>query len=56
MENHGLVVTADTASECIELHEEVLQTIRDYFNITEPFPEVAIEPFQDGTFRSKPNT
>ena len=53
MENHGLVVTADTASECIELHEEVLQTIRDYFNITEPFPEVAIEPFQDGTFRSK---
>ncbi|NLX76873.1 MAG: class II aldolase [Clostridiaceae bacterium] len=53
MENHGLVVTADTASECIGLHEEVLQTIRDYFNITGPYPEVAVEPLQDGTFRSK---
>lgn len=53
MENHGLVVTADTASECIELHEEVLNSIRDYFNITEPFPNVAVEALQDGTFRSK---
>lgn len=53
MENHGLVVTANTASECIELHEEVLQTIRNCFKITGPFPEVAIEPLQDGTFRSK---
>lgn len=53
MENHGLVVTADTADECIGLHEDVLDTIRDYFNITEPFPEVAIEPLPDGTFRSR---
>lgn len=53
MENHGLVVTADTARECIELHEEVLDTIRNYFNITDKFPEIAIEPLSDGTFRSK---
>jgi len=53
MENHGLVVTDDDADACIRLHEEVLDTIRGYFSISEPFPEVAIEPLQDGTYRSR---
>lgn len=52
MENHGLVVTADTAFECTELHEEVLKTIRDYFNITDRFPNVSIEALDFEKFRS----
>jgi len=53
MENHGLVVTADTAGECIRLHEDVNETICRYFNITTPFPAVGIERVGDGVFRSK---
>lgn len=53
MENHGLVVTANTADECIALHEDVNRTIREYFHMDEPFPEIRIEPVGDGTFRSK---
>jgi len=53
MENHGLVATADTADECIRLHEDVNETIRRYFNITSPYPEVGIEQVDDGVFRSK---
>lgn len=53
MENHGLVVTADIADAAISLHEDVNRTIREYFRMVEPFPEVRIEPMEDGTFRSK---
>lgn len=53
MENHGLVVTADSADDCIALHEDVNRTIREYFHMDEPFPEIRIEPAGDGTFRSK---
>lgn len=53
MENHGFVVTANTASECISLHEQAIETIRDYFNISKPFPEVSIEKLEDGNFISK---
>jgi ribulose-5-phosphate 4-epimerase/fuculose-1-phosphate aldolase len=52
MENHGLVVTADTADACIALHEDVNRTIREYFHMDEPFPEIRIEALGDGTFRS----
>jgi ribulose-5-phosphate 4-epimerase/fuculose-1-phosphate aldolase len=52
MENHGLVVTANTATECIKLHEEVLMKIRDYFNISNPYPEVSIEELENGDFIS----
>lgn len=52
MENHGLVVTADSADACIALHEDVIQTIREYLHIHEAFPDVRVEAVGDGTFRS----
>ena len=42
MENHGLVVTADSADDCIALHEDVNETIRN-FNMDRSFPEVRLE-------------
>ncbi len=53
MENHGLVVTADTADAAISLHEDVNHTIRQYFHMDEPYPSVRIEAAGDGTFKSK---
>jgi ribulose-5-phosphate 4-epimerase/fuculose-1-phosphate aldolase len=53
MENHGLVVTADKASDCVELHEDVNGTIRGYFDLSEQFPSVGIEGLDDNTFISK---
>ena len=53
MENHGLVVTADTASDCIKLHEEVNAHIRSFFNITERYPFSGIVAACDGSYISK---
>lgn len=53
MENHGLVISADTASRSIELHEEVNETIRNYFNITENYPFAGIEKVNKGNYISK---
>ncbi|NLO39765.1 MAG: class II aldolase [Ruminiclostridium sp.] len=53
MENHGLVVTADTADAAISLHEDVIRTIRQYFHMDEPFPVIKIESAGDGAFKSK---
>lgn len=50
MENHGLVVTADSADACIELHEDVIKTIRGFFGLDEPYPQVGIRPVEDGAF------
>lgn len=52
MENHGLVVTADSAEACIALHEDVNRSIREYLPMDEPFPIVTVEAVGDGTFRS----
>ncbi len=43
MENHGLIVTADDANLCLELHELVNSRIRDYFDLTEEFPNPEIK-------------
>jgi ribulose-5-phosphate 4-epimerase/fuculose-1-phosphate aldolase len=43
MENHGVIVTAQTSPVAIELHEMVNNKIKEYLNITEPFPEVSLE-------------
>jgi len=52
MENHGLVVTADSADECIVLHEDVNRTIREYFHMDGSFPRIQLEPAGEGVFRS----
>jgi len=53
LENHGLVVTSETVSECIKLHDLVNNTILRYFRIDEEYPPVGIMPRGDGTFISK---
>lgn len=52
LENHGLVVTSETASECINLHNTVNNAIRRYFKIDEKYPPVRIMRRDDGTFIS----
>jgi len=51
MENHGVIVTADTADDAIELHEKVNTLIRTHFNLSVDFPEVVLEQVKnsDGT-------
>ncbi|MDD4297449.1 MAG: class II aldolase/adducin family protein [Ruminiclostridium sp.] len=53
LENHGLVVTADTVFDCIDLHEEVNASIRSYLNITEDYPFSGVEASCDGGYISK---
>jgi rhamnose utilization protein RhaD (predicted bifunctional aldolase and dehydrogenase) len=53
MQNHGLVVTADDAEECIELHARVNNMIKEYFNISEPYPEIKLEMRGDSEFEGK---
>lgn len=53
MENHGVIVTADGASEAIDLHERVNNAIRASLELTEDFPEVAVEVLDDGTVASR---
>lgn len=38
LQNHGVIVTANRADECIALHEEVNARIRNYLYITAPYP------------------
>ena len=34
MQNHGVAVTADTAEQCLQLHDEVNRRIAAYYNVT----------------------
>ena len=54
MQNHGLAVTADNAEECLALHEKVNNKIKEYFNITRPYPEIKLEMRGDSNMRAKP--
>ena len=53
MQNHGLAVTADNAEECLALHEKVNNKIKEYFNITRPYPEIKLEMRGDSEYESK---
>lgn len=53
MENHGLVVTADSADACIALHEDVIGTLRKHFHMEEDYPDVRIEAAGNGTYKSR---
>ncbi len=50
MENHGLVVTAESAFECIELHKEVNAAILGHLKNTEPFPSIKIKRIEESMF------
>ena len=52
MENHGLIVTGESDTECLELHQKVNDSIKDYFSIKMPYPEVKIKKISDNSYRS----
>ena len=47
MENHGVIVSADTAEDAILLHEQVNHRIKAYFDLEEDFPKVHLEEAGD---------
>lgn len=53
MQNHGLIVTADDAQECIRLNATVNDMIKDYFNISAHYPEIRLEKVSDSEFISR---
>jgi hypothetical protein len=53
MENHGLIVSSDDSSKCIELHADVNESIKKHFNITESYPELKLESINDNRHKSK---
>lgn len=52
LENHGLIVWAETAEHALELHEQVTMQIKKRFGITEPFPIVAVRKNEADCFLS----
>lgn len=52
MENHGLVVTSEDASDCVALHDDINETIKKYLGIQEEYPEIKIENIDENTFKS----
>ena len=53
MQNHGLIITAGSREECLELHEMVNSEIKKHFNITEPFPEIRLEKIRETEYESR---
>ena len=53
MENHGLIVTEESDSKCLSLHQKVNDRIKEYFSIDSAYPEVEIEKLSDKTYRSR---
>lgn len=53
MENHGLIVTEESDSKCLMLHQEVNDRIKEYFSIKAPYPKIKLERLSDDVYRSK---
>lgn len=53
MENHGLIVSADDAVRCVQLHEKVNSMIKGYLGIKEAFPAIDIFTVDENTCISK---
>ena len=52
MENHGLIVHSDEAEECIQMHTKVNELIKDFLNITTPYPDIKLVQEDDKTYIS----
>ncbi len=52
MQNHGLVVNADTAERVMAIHEDANGRIAAHFNLT-PVKEVVLEERKEGVYASK---
>lgn len=53
MENHGLIVHSDDLEECLELHEYVNNTIKDYFMIKDAYPLTGPEKIAEDRYISR---
>lgn len=53
MQNHGLIVTAEDAEDCLKLNETVNDMIKRHFNISAPYPEIKLERVSDTEFISR---
>lgn len=53
LENHGLIVTSDDSRKCVELHQEINDTIIKYFGINKSFPAIELFKVDDNTIISK---
>ena len=52
MQNHGLIVSEDTSSECTALHDQVNRKIIDYFKLPMPYPTPSIKRIGDRLYKS----
>ncbi|HBN86484.1 MAG TPA: class II aldolase [Clostridiales bacterium] len=52
MQNHGVIVSEDTSSSCIALHEEVNRKIIDFFQLPMPYPAPSIQKVNEGQYKS----
>lgn len=50
LENHGLIATTDDARECLKIHEEFNDAIREYFKISKPQLISQLEQTVSGDF------
>jgi ribulose-5-phosphate 4-epimerase/fuculose-1-phosphate aldolase len=47
LENHGLVIHADSSERCVRLHNDVNERIKKYYSLS-PYPEIQVEEYADG--------
>jgi rhamnose utilization protein RhaD (predicted bifunctional aldolase and dehydrogenase) len=48
MKNHGVIVSARTLDEVLELHEKVTDTIKKYFNLQIEYPVAKLQHLESG--------
>jgi rhamnose utilization protein RhaD (predicted bifunctional aldolase and dehydrogenase) len=53
MENHGLIISADDSTRCIELHKEVNDRIIAFMHIGSEYPQISIVPAKEDTLASE---
>lgn len=52
MENHGLIVTADDAQKCVDMHAEITGRIKEALGIAGEYPEIKLKQKNDSIFES----
>lgn len=52
MENHGVIVTEESDTKCLALHQTINDKIKNYFSIEASYPEVKIQKLSDNTYKS----
>jgi rhamnose utilization protein RhaD (predicted bifunctional aldolase and dehydrogenase) len=53
MENHGLIVTADSYQKALNLHEQVNIAIKQYLQIQEDYPEIRLAQLGENIYQSE---